>query len=85
MYRLTFRAVVGAALFAGATSFCTAQVPWEPLGRSAENRVIEFIQLGQGEHDVLVVGGMAGDDALGVGLVEKLASHLARFPTWLDQ
>ncbi|HUY32402.1 MAG TPA: M14 family zinc carboxypeptidase [Pirellulales bacterium] len=83
MHCLTFRAAVGVALLHGAVSACTAQVSWEPLGRSVENRAIEFVQLGQGECDVLLVGGMAGDDAQAVGLAERLAAHLVRFPSWL--
>jgi len=83
MNGLILRAAVGAAVFFGAALLCTAQVPWEPLGRSSENRLIEFVQLGQGEQDVLVIGAMAGDDAQSIGLAERLAAHLARFPTWL--
>jgi protein MpaA len=89
MHGLTIRAAIGAAICVVAVSLCTAQalrepVPWEPLGRSSENRLIEFVQLGQGEQNVLIVGGMAGDDTQSVGLSERLVAHLTRFPTWLD-
>src|SRR5436309_3292180 len=34
---------------------------WETLGRSPENRVIEYAQFGTGSRQVLVVGPLAGD------------------------
>jgi protein MpaA len=58
-------------------------VAWEPLGRSVENRLVEFVQLGSGERNVMLVPAMQGNDPLGVEMAERLAAHLVRFPNWL--
>ena len=57
-----------------------SNVAWEPLGRSVENRVIEFSQFGAGARHVLVVGSLMGDQPEGTALAEYLAAHLQRFP-----
>ncbi|HEV3024793.1 MAG TPA: M14 family zinc carboxypeptidase, partial [Pirellulales bacterium] len=59
-------------------------IAWEPLGRSVENRLVEFVQLGSGEHNVLVVPALEGNDPLGAELTQRLAAHLVRFPNWLN-
>lgn len=50
------------------------------LGRSLEDRVIEYRQFGDGARQVLVVGPLEGDETAGLELVESLAEHLQRFP-----
>ena len=58
----------------------STSIRWEVLGRSAEGRVIEFAQFGEGAHQVLVIGSLDGDKPEGVAMAEFLASHLSRFP-----
>jgi protein MpaA len=53
---------------------------WNVLGRSLEQRVIEYRQFGTGKREVLVVGPLEGDSNSAVELVESLAKHLERFP-----
>lgn len=53
---------------------------WNILGRSLEDRVIEYRQFGEGRRQVLVVGPLEGDETAGLDLVESLAEHLERFP-----
>lgn len=53
---------------------------WEPLGRSLENRVIEFGQFGSGSRHVLVVGPLTGDSLHQLAVIDRLAAHLVRFP-----
>ena len=55
-------------------------VRWDVLGRSFENRVIEYAQFGSGQHRVLVVGALRGDEPEGVALAQFLGEHLTRFP-----
>lgn len=55
-------------------------VVWQRWADSAEGRPIELVRLGQGQHQVLVVAGLRGDDPLSVALAERLASHLTEFP-----
>src|SRR5271170_3152899 len=59
-------------------------VRWDVLGRSLENRVIEYAQFGSGRHRVLVVGALRGDEPEGVALAQALGEHLIRFPQRLD-
>lgn len=53
---------------------------WNILGRSLEDRVIEYRQFGEGQRQVLIVGPLEGDETAGLDLVESLADHLERFP-----
>lgn len=53
---------------------------WENLARSATGQAIEFVQIGQGDRHVLVVGPLAGEQPEAVALAGQLAAHLARFP-----
>ncbi|MGH7137170.1 MAG: M14 family zinc carboxypeptidase [Pirellulales bacterium] len=53
---------------------------WNVLGRSLEDRVIEYRQFGEGDRRVLVVGPLEGDETAALELVESLAEHLERFP-----
>ncbi|HVX13362.1 MAG TPA: M14 family zinc carboxypeptidase [Pirellulales bacterium] len=53
---------------------------WDVLGRTIEDRVIEYRQFGEGRRQVLVVGPLDGDEVAGLELVEQLAEHLDRFP-----
>lgn len=53
---------------------------WNVLGRSLEDRVIEYRQFGDGARQVLVIGPLEGDETAGLDLVESLAEHLTRFP-----
>jgi hypothetical protein len=55
-------------------------VRWDVLGRSYENRVIEYAQFGSGQHRVLVIGSLRGNEPEGVALAQALAEHLVRFP-----
>lgn len=55
-------------------------VKWQLLGHSTEGRPIEYVQFGTGEHQVLVVGALRGNEPEGVALAQSLASHLAHFP-----
>ncbi|HEX4148349.1 MAG TPA: M14 family zinc carboxypeptidase [Pirellulales bacterium] len=59
-------------------------VNWQPLGRSAQGRAIEYVQFGSGEHQVLVIGALRGNEPEGVAQAQSLASHLARFPRRLE-
>ena len=59
-------------------------VNWQLLGRSAEGRAIEYVQFGTGEHQVLVIGALRGNEPEGVAQAQSLASHLARFPRRLE-
>ena len=54
------------------------------MGRSLENRVIEYAQFGGGQHRVLVIGALRGNEPEGVALAQSLAEHLVRFPQRLD-
>lgn len=54
--------------------------PWTVLGRSLEDRVIEYRQFGDGPRQLLVIGPLEGDETAGLDLVESLAEHLSRFP-----
>jgi hypothetical protein len=56
------------------------QAHWNVLGRSVEDRVIEYRQFGQGDEQVLVVGPLEGDTTAAIALVELLADHLEQFP-----
>ena len=60
------------------------RAPWEVLGRSAEQRVIEYVQYGDGPHRVLVIGSLRGNEPEGVALAKALAEHLVRFPQRLE-
>lgn len=53
---------------------------WQVLGRSLEDRVIEYRQFGEGDRQVLVVGPLEGDETAALELIESLAEHLERFP-----
>ncbi|HET6882149.1 MAG TPA: M14 family zinc carboxypeptidase [Pirellulales bacterium] len=53
---------------------------WNVLGRSLEQRVIEYRQFGDGKRQVLVVGPLEGDSTAALELIESLAEHLQRFP-----
>ncbi len=53
---------------------------WNVLGRTVEDRVIEYRQFGEGRRQVLVVGPLDGDEVAGLELVEQLAEHLDHFP-----
>jgi murein peptide amidase A len=57
---------------------------WNVLGRSVEERVIEYRQFGQGNQQVLVVGPLEGDETAALELVELLAEHLEQFPRRTD-
>ncbi|HWB10785.1 MAG TPA: M14 family zinc carboxypeptidase [Pirellulales bacterium] len=57
---------------------------WSVLGRSVEDRVIEYRQFGQGEGQVLVVGPLEGDATPALELLELLANHLTQFPRRTD-
>jgi murein peptide amidase A len=57
-----------------------AAAPWKVVGRSVEDRVIEYRQFGQGPRQVLVVGPLEGDETTALELVEMLADHLEQFP-----
>ncbi|HEV3005473.1 MAG TPA: M14 family zinc carboxypeptidase [Pirellulales bacterium] len=59
-------------------------IAWEPLGRSVENRLVEFVQIGSGEQNVVVVPALEGNDPLGAELAQRLAAHLLHFPSWLN-
>lgn len=59
-------------------------VNWQLLGRSPDGRPIEYVQFGSGEHQVLVIGALRGNEPEGVALAQSLASHLARFPRRLE-
>jgi hypothetical protein len=59
-------------------------VKWQLLGRSAEGRAIEYVQFGAGDHQVLVIGALRGNEPEGVAQAQSLASHLARFPRRLE-
>lgn len=59
-------------------------VNWQLLGRSPEGRPIQYVQFGSGEHQVLVIGALKGNEPEGVALAQSLASHLARFPRRLE-
>lgn len=56
------------------------EATWNVLGRSLEDRVIEYRQFGEGERQVLVVGPLEGDETAALELLESLAEHLERFP-----
>lgn len=62
------------------TSAPHTESQWTVLGRSLEDRVIEYRQFGEGERQVLVVGPLEGDETAALDLVESLAEHLERFP-----
>jgi hypothetical protein len=51
---------------------------WNVVGRSVEDRVIEYRQFGQGERQVLVVGPLDGDTTAALALVELLGDHHAQ-------
>lgn len=53
---------------------------WNVLGRSLEDRVIEYRQFGDGPRQILMVGPLEGDETAGLDLIESLADHLERFP-----
>ena len=53
---------------------------WHVLGRSVEDRVIEYRQFGEGDRQVLLVGPFEGDETAALELIEQLAEHLERFP-----
>lgn len=52
---------------------------WNVLGRSVEDRVIEYRQFGQGDIQVLLVGPLEGEETAAMDLMEQLAEHLERF------
>jgi protein MpaA len=56
------------------------ELRWNVLGRSVEDRVIEYRQFGQGEGQVLVVGPLDGDATAALELLELLTEHLEQFP-----
>jgi hypothetical protein len=58
---------------------------WQALGRSAEGRVIEYAQFGNGDRQILVLGPLAGDQPEGRAFVERLADHFHRFPRRLNE
>jgi len=57
---------------------------WQRLATSVEGRPIEFAQFGRGPRNMLVVGPLAGDQSAAVGLIDRLAIHLAHFPQQLS-
>ncbi|HEY5311083.1 MAG TPA: M14 family zinc carboxypeptidase [Pirellulales bacterium] len=59
-------------------------VKWQLLGRSPDGRPLEYVQFGAGEHQVLVIGALRGNEPEGVALAQSLASHLARFPRRIE-
>ncbi len=60
------------------------RIGWQTLARSMEERIIEYAQFGQGEQQALVIAPLAGDEAEGSELLERLANHLAQFPRSLN-
>ena len=56
---------------------------WQRLADSVEGRPIEFAQFGRGPRNVVVVGPLAGNEVWAVTLIDRLAEHLARFPSRL--
>ena len=77
-------ASVPSAQPSAAIALPAGQVRWEILARSAEGRPIEFLQFGDGEHQVLVIGSLQGDQPEGLAIAEMLAAHLSRFPRRLS-
>lgn len=69
-----------AAAQASPTPAGLGESKWSILGRSLEDRVIEYRQFGEGQRQVLVVGPLEGDETAALELVETLAEHLERFP-----
>ncbi len=75
----------GCTVWIGCALVSTAAPPapaeWEVIGRTVENRVVEFAQFGTHQSPVLVIGPLAGDEPQGAIVAEKLAQHLVRFPS----
>lgn len=49
---------------------------WEELGKSAGDRPVQAISVGQGGYRTLILGSLSGHDPAAINLTEKLAQHI---------